>query len=91
MDLLDNNQKMHDEEPNKKAAQQLTVHKTEAYGYFDELGRKLGRIARTTETKEDDRYAAALWGRLGAELANINTVSADDVEDDFFEFSSCLH
>ena len=42
---------------NERAAQQLTVHRTEAYGYFDELGKKLGKIAKTTETREDDKYA----------------------------------
>lgn len=73
--------------PNESAAQQFTVHKTEAYGYFDELGKRLGKIAKNTETKEDDRYADALRGKLGAELANINSVSVDDVENAFYGLS----
>ena len=72
---------------NERAAQQLTVHRTEAYGYFDELGKKLGKIAKNTETKEDDKYAESLRGKLGAELANINSVSVRDVESDFYELS----
>lgn len=72
---------------NKRAAQQLIVHRTEAYGYFDELGKKLGKIAKNTETKEDDRYAESLRGRLGAELANINSVSVGDVENAFYGLS----
>ena len=72
---------------NERAAQQLTVHRTEAYGYFDELGKKLGKIAKTTETKEDDEYAKALRGRLGAELANVNSVTVNDVEKTFYELS----
>lgn len=72
---------------NERAAQQLTVHRTEAYGYFDELGKKLGKIAKTTETREDDEYAKALRGKLGAELANVNSVTVNDVEKTFYELS----
>ena len=72
---------------NERAAQQLIVHRTEAYGYFDELGKKLEKIAKNTETKEDDRYAEFLRGKLGAELANINSVSVRDVENAFYELS----
>lgn len=74
-------------DPNERAVQQLTVHRTEAYGYFDELGKKLGKIAKTTETRKDDRYAEALSGKLGAELANVNSVSVRDVENTFYELS----
>lgn len=72
---------------NERAAQQLTVHRTEAYGYFDELGKKLGKIAKTTETREDDKYAKDLRGKLGAELANVNSVTVNDVEKTFYELS----
>ncbi|NDO52140.1 hypothetical protein FMM75_23170 [Lachnospiraceae bacterium MD335] len=72
---------------NERAVQQLTVHKTEAYGYFDELGKRFGKIAKNTETNEDDRYADALRGKLGAELANINSVSVGDVKNAFYELS----
>lgn len=72
---------------NERAVQQFTVHKTEAYGYFNELGKKLGKIAKSTKTDEDDKYAGALRGKLGAELANINSVSVGDVENTFYELS----
>lgn len=75
------------QDANERAVQQLTVHKTEAYGYFDELGKKLGKIAKNTETMEDDRYAGALRKELGAQLANINSVSVGDVENTFYELS----
>lgn len=74
-------------ESNERAVQQLTVHKTEVYGYFNELGKKLGKIAKSTKTDEDDKYAGALRGKLGAKLANINSISVGDVENTFYELS----
>lgn len=36
---------------------------------------------------EDDKFAASLKGKFGAEIANINSVSVNDIVDDFYLLS----
>lgn len=35
----------------------------------------------------DDKFAASLKGKFGAEIANINSVSVNDIVDDFYSLS----
>lgn len=66
---------------------QLTVHRVEAYNNIDDMSRRLADIAQNTETTKDDRFAKALAGEYGEEIANVNSMTMKDVENQFYSYS----
>lgn len=66
---------------------QLTVHRVEAYNNMDDMSRRFTGIAKNTETTKDDRYAKALAGEYGEAIANINSATMEDVENEFYSYS----